>query len=76
MIDQVVAFLLLLMLMFSFAAFVSSATKKGAVTMYTIGFSLIMVGLSFPNLVEMAPGLIFWMTETFTSAKNALASVL
>lgn len=76
MIDQVVAFLLLLALMASFAAFVSGATKKGAVVMYTIGFSLIMIGLSFPNLVELAPTLRTVVVEATVSSVEALKSVL
>lgn len=76
MINYVVAFGLLLSIMLVFAALVRGAPTKLLSTIYVVCFSLILVGASFPALVEVAPHLIAWVIETTMSAVAAVSSVM
>ena len=76
MINYVVAFGLLLSIMLAFSALVRGAPTKLLAYIYVVCFSLILVGASFPALVEVAPHLISWLIEVSISAKNAIVSVM
>ena len=76
MINYIVAFGLLLAIMLSFAALVRGAPTKLVSTLYAVFFSLILVGASFPALVEVSPHLITFVSEVLDSTKAALIKVM
>lgn len=76
MLDYIVAFGLLLAIMLAYAGLVRGAPSKLVSTLYAVFFSMILVGASFPALVEVAPHLIEFVGETIRTTVDALSKVM
>lgn len=76
MLDYVVAFGLLFAIMLAYAALVRGTPSKLLSTIYAVFFSMILVGASFPALVEVAPTLISVTVEMINTTLAAFSKVM